>query len=219
MTTVRLIFVQYFQSFDVYKLPLLARMSNHQQMNARDVEARNVSGSTAGASSGDFHVYRRQRRNELERLEKLEKDSKDRQILESHMKAIQQLKARDEQKTAKRAAKRRKKKGMQILARNNREATKRRIEPPNANDSQQLVRDNRPETQRQPAKQLFSPQSENELKNLAALGKTVEDGHDGGTTNASLGIVGWDGAPIEVCSNSSGSRNEENPANSAVDPQ
>lgn len=188
-------------------------MDNYQQTGVRDVEARNVSGSTAGASSGDFHVYRRQRRHELERLEQLEKDAQDRQILESRLKAIQQLKARDEQKTAKRAAKRRRKKEMRILARNNQEATKRRPELPKRSVPQQLVQDNQHKTQLQLTKQLFSSQKENEPKNLAVSEKVIEvghDGHDDAEASPGLDTVEIHDVPIEVCSDGSGLRNEEN---------
>lgn len=84
--------------------------------DARNVEARNVSGSTAGASSGGFHVYRHQRRRELERLERLEKDAQEREAMEIRSKAIHDLKVRDETKTAKRAAKRQRKKQRKQMA-------------------------------------------------------------------------------------------------------
>lgn len=191
-------------------------MDNNQQTAVRDVEAHNVSGSVAGASSGDFHVYRRQRRHELERLEQLEKDARDRQLLESRLKAIHQLKVRDEQKTAKRAAKRRRKKNMQILARNNQGAAKRCSELPRSSVSQQLVRDNQHETRLQLKKQLFSSQTKNEHENLATSEKAIEIGHDGHDdhdveeASPDLVTVETHDVPIEVCSDGSGLRNEEN---------
>jgi len=42
---------------------------------ADDIVVRQVAGSTAGASSGDFHLYRNQRRTELERLAGMEAEA------------------------------------------------------------------------------------------------------------------------------------------------
>jgi hypothetical protein len=46
------------------------------EFDPRDVNAKNVSGSTAGSGSGDFHVYRQERRRELTRIQNLEVEAK-----------------------------------------------------------------------------------------------------------------------------------------------
>lgn len=85
-------------------------------MDARDVNVKNVTGSTAGASSGDFHVFRHQRRKELERIEQMESDARRKAENDKRLKALSELKTRDELKTAKRAAKRRRRKERRVQA-------------------------------------------------------------------------------------------------------
>ncbi|KAF6253080.1 hypothetical protein COO60DRAFT_1643436 [Scenedesmus sp. NREL 46B-D3] len=82
-----------------------------QAINEADTRIFNVSGSCAGAGSGDFHYYRLIRRAEQDRLRKMDaahKASEERQQFETKRQEVQ---SELEAKTAKKRAKRQKKKG------------------------------------------------------------------------------------------------------------
>ncbi len=69
-----------------------------------------IMGSNAGASSGEFHVYRHSRRREQERLKQIDEDTEREAKEKERLERLAQLEEVDEEKTAKRRAKRQKKK-------------------------------------------------------------------------------------------------------------
>ena len=70
----------------------------------------NISGSTAGAGSGEFHHYRIQRRRERARIYHIEKEAKLKQIQEEFEKMKEKKQNEVDEKTKKKAEKRIKKK-------------------------------------------------------------------------------------------------------------
>ncbi|RUS19097.1 hypothetical protein BC937DRAFT_87997 [Endogone sp. FLAS-F59071] len=70
---------------------------------------RNVQGSSAGAGSGEFHVYRAHRRREYARLKMLDENAKKSEEQMEYEAKIAEMKAVAEARTAKKRAKRQKK--------------------------------------------------------------------------------------------------------------
>ncbi|KAL0838747.1 hypothetical protein ABMA28_016801 [Loxostege sticticalis] len=71
---------------------------------------RNVMGSSAGAGSGEFHVYRHLRRKEYARQKFIQEKSEKEKLDEEYHKKIEENRRLAEEKTAKKRAKRLKKK-------------------------------------------------------------------------------------------------------------
>lgn len=71
---------------------------------------RNVMGSSAGAGSGEFHVYRHLRRKELTRLKELEEGAVVDELDTEFKRKLEETKRKAEERTAKKRLKREKKK-------------------------------------------------------------------------------------------------------------
>ncbi|KAF9919511.1 hypothetical protein BGZ65_012071 [Modicella reniformis] len=71
---------------------------------------KNVQGSSAGAGSGEFHVYRAGRRREYARLKNMELESKEEREQREYEEKIQEMRTQDEEKTEKNRTKRQRRK-------------------------------------------------------------------------------------------------------------
>ncbi|KAJ3055109.1 hypothetical protein HK097_011484 [Rhizophlyctis rosea] len=72
---------------------------------------RNVQGSSAGAGSGEFHVYRALRRKEYARQKVMDEEAKAEEEQRAFHEKLETLKAEDEARMAKKREKRKKRKG------------------------------------------------------------------------------------------------------------
>ncbi|KAK5039963.1 hypothetical protein LTS07_000458 [Exophiala sideris] len=71
----------------------------------------NVQGSSAGAGSGEFHVYKASRRREYERLRAMDEEAKQEEDNEKWEREEKERRERDEERTRKNREKRNRKKG------------------------------------------------------------------------------------------------------------
>jgi hypothetical protein len=70
----------------------------------------NVQGSSAGAGSGEFHVYKASRRREYERLRLMDEEVRKEEEKREFEKKIEEMRKKDEEKTSKNRKRRMKKK-------------------------------------------------------------------------------------------------------------
>lgn len=70
----------------------------------------NVQGSSAGAGSGEFHVYKASRRRENERLRAMDEEAEKEEVDSKWIREQEEKRKRDEEKTAKKRAQRNKRK-------------------------------------------------------------------------------------------------------------
>ncbi|KAL2095023.1 hypothetical protein ACEWY4_009742 [Coilia grayii] len=92
---------------------------------------RDVMGSSAGAGSGEFHVYRHLRRREYQRQDHLDRMSEKQKLDEDYLEKIKENQQAAEDRTAKRRKKREKLKQKKLMAK------KAKQESQNTEDSEQ----------------------------------------------------------------------------------
>lgn len=91
-------------------LPAASTASKHSLAPPPEIVA-NVQGSSAGAGSGEFHVYKASRRREYERLRVMDEEAKKEEEDEKWAREEREKKERDEERTRKNRERRNKKKG------------------------------------------------------------------------------------------------------------
>lgn len=84
-----------------------------------------VWGSSAGAGSGEFHVYRATRRREYNRTAYIEKKAEEHELDESFHKKLEENQNKADEKTAKKRAKRQKKKQRKLNAKRKKDEKER----------------------------------------------------------------------------------------------
>ncbi|KAF7688826.1 PRKR-interacting protein 1 homolog [Silurus meridionalis] len=89
---------------------------------------RDVMGSSAGAGSGEFHVYRHLRRREYQRQDFLDRMSEKQNLDESYKEKIQENQQAAEERTAKRRKKREKLKLKKLMAKKAKQISKKQAE-------------------------------------------------------------------------------------------
>lgn len=80
---------------------------------------RNVMGSSAGAGSGEFHVYRHLRRKEMTRLKDMEESAVADELNAEYRMKLDEMKRKAEERTAKKRLKREKKKKLKSKKKDN----------------------------------------------------------------------------------------------------
>ena len=89
-------------------LPSSSLTKSHPHVSAPPEIVANVQGSSAGAGSGEFHVYKASRRREYERLRVMDEEVKREKEEEEFRRKGEELRKKDEAKTSKNKARREK---------------------------------------------------------------------------------------------------------------
>ncbi|KAK9765571.1 hypothetical protein K7432_005992 [Basidiobolus ranarum] len=90
--------------------PITLPEPKHKTLKAPKDIVRNVPGSSAGAGSGEFHIYRAHRRREYARTKMMDEETKAEQEQLEFDQKRQELQQKADEKTAKNRAKRQKRK-------------------------------------------------------------------------------------------------------------
>ncbi|XP_058118667.1 PRKR-interacting protein 1 homolog [Anopheles ziemanni] len=109
---------------------------NRDFSNAIPSFVRNVMGSSAGAGSGEFHVYRHLRRKEYARQKQIQEKSRAEQLDDAFQEKLEQNKQLAEERTAKKRAKRLKKKAKQKANGNKKPKLTQSEEPSSSSESE-----------------------------------------------------------------------------------
>ena len=92
------------------KIPDPSKKKTSASLPAPPEIVANVQGSSAGAGSGEFHVYKASRRREYERVKLMDEELKKEKADEEYQRKLEEAKRRDEEKTDKNRKRREKRK-------------------------------------------------------------------------------------------------------------
>ncbi|KFB50117.1 AGAP011850-PA-like protein [Anopheles sinensis] len=112
-----------------------APAKNRDFSNAIPSFVRNVMGSSAGAGSGEFHVYRHLRRKEYARQKQIQEKSRAEQLDDAFQEKLEKNRQMAEERTAKKRAKRLKKKAKQKANGNKKPKLTQSEEPSSSSES------------------------------------------------------------------------------------
>ncbi|KAI3363636.1 hypothetical protein L3Q82_001268 [Scortum barcoo] len=108
---------------------------------------RDVMGSSAGAGSGEFHVYRHLRRREYQRQDFLDKMSEKQNEDEQYLDKVEKNKQAAEERTAKRRKKREKLKQKKLMAKKAKQEANKKDEEDESSDSSEKEKEEEEEDQ------------------------------------------------------------------------
>jgi hypothetical protein len=140
---------------------------------------RNIMGSSAGAGSGEFHVYRHLRRKEYTRQKYIQEKARLEEMHKEHEDKMEAKRRAIEEKTAKKRAKRLKKKQKRSKKK---PGQKREESKGESSESSSSSSDEGPENpEKNPETMGKVPEAENEAKGSGIVGKDLENaGKDSG---------------------------------------